>query len=71
MRFETPPGEQMQIDFGEKRFSVARQFVKVLLFVAVRSYSRRVKERAATAALDGTARTSTQASRGGGLSRRR
>lgn len=46
VRFETAPGEQMQIDFGEKRVSVAGVFVKVLFFVAVLSYSRRIFVRA-------------------------
>lgn len=46
VRFETPPGEQMQIDFGEKRVQIAGQLVRVLLFVAVLSYSRRIFVRA-------------------------
>lgn len=46
VRFETAPGHQMQIDFGEKRVSVAGVFVRVLVFVAVLSYSRRVFVRA-------------------------
>jgi transposase len=46
VRFETAPGEQMQIDFGEKRVSIGGQLVKVLLFVAVLSYSRRIFVRA-------------------------
>ncbi|HEY1587878.1 MAG TPA: IS21 family transposase [Polyangia bacterium] len=46
VRFETAPGEQLQIDFGEKRVLVAGVFVKVLFFVAVLSYSRRIFVRA-------------------------
>jgi transposase len=46
VRFETAPGEQMQIDFGEKRVGIAGQLVRVLVFVAVLSYSRRIFVRA-------------------------
>jgi transposase len=46
VRFETAPGEQMQIDFGEKRIGIAGQLVRVLVFVAVLSYSRRIFVRA-------------------------
>lgn len=42
VRFETAPGEQMQIDFGEKRVQIGDQVVAVHLFVAVLSYSRRI-----------------------------
>jgi transposase len=42
MRFETPPGHQMQIDFGEMRASVAGESVRVHLFVATLGYSRRI-----------------------------
>lgn len=42
VRFETAPGQQMQIDFGEKRVSIAGQLVRVYLFVAVLGYSRRI-----------------------------
>lgn len=42
MRFETPPGHQMQIDFGEMRASVAGESVRVYLFVATLGYSRRI-----------------------------
>lgn len=41
MRFETPPGQQMQIDFGEKRIVIAGEAVRVHLFVATLGYSRR------------------------------
>jgi Mu transposase, C-terminal domain/Integrase core domain len=49
VRFETAPGHQMQIDFGEKRISIAGVLVKVFLFVAVLGYSRRVFVRASLA----------------------
>lgn len=42
VRFETAPGHQMQIDFGEKWVSIAGTLVKVFLLVAVLSYSRRL-----------------------------
>ena len=42
VRFETEPGDQMQIDFGEKWVSVAGELVRVFLLVAVLSYSRRL-----------------------------
>ena len=46
VRFETAPGDQMQIDFGEKWISVAGVRTKVYLFVAVLGYSRRIFVRA-------------------------
>jgi hypothetical protein len=46
VRFETPPGEQMQIDFGEKWVQVAASMVRVFFFVAVLGYSRRIFVRA-------------------------
>src|SRR5262245_55136897 len=46
VRLETAPGHQMQIDFGEKRVEIAGRFVRVQLFVAVLSYSRRLYVRA-------------------------
>jgi transposase len=42
VRFETAPGHQLQIDFGEKRVSVAGAFVRVFFLVAVLSFSRRL-----------------------------
>jgi transposase len=42
VRVETAPGAQMQIDFGEKRVTIAGMAVTVFLLVAVLSYSRRV-----------------------------
>jgi transposase len=41
VRFETPPGQQLQIDFGETRVMIAGEPVKVHLFVATLGYSRR------------------------------
>lgn len=41
VRVETAPGTQMQIDFGEKRVTIAGTDIKVFLLVAVLSYSRR------------------------------
>ena len=46
VRFETPPGQQMQIDFGEKVVRIAGQPVKVYLMTAVLGYSRRLYCRA-------------------------
>jgi transposase len=46
VRFETAPGHQMQIDFGEKWIQLAGKRVRVLLFVAVLGYSRRIYVRA-------------------------
>jgi transposase len=42
VRVETPPGEQLQIDFGQKRIAIAGVAVRVFLLVAVLSYSRRL-----------------------------
>jgi hypothetical protein len=42
VRFETAPGHQMQIDFGQKLVSIGGQQVRVYLLVAVLSYSRRL-----------------------------
>ena len=42
VRVETPPGEQLQIDFGQKRILIAGACVRVFLLVAVLSYSRRL-----------------------------
>jgi transposase len=46
LRFETPPGRQLQIDFGETRASIGGEFVKLHLFVATLGYSRRLFVRA-------------------------
>ena len=42
VRVETAPGDQLQIDFGQKRVLVAGAIVRVFLLVAVLSYSRRL-----------------------------
>jgi transposase len=46
VRFETQPGEQLQIDFGERRVEISGSAVKVYLFVATLGYSRRLHVRA-------------------------
>lgn len=43
VRFETPPGRQLQIDFGQRRIAIeGAERDKVYLFVATLGYSRRV-----------------------------
>src|ERR687886_1190760 len=46
VRFETPPGRQMQVDFGERRVMIGDAATKVFLFVATLGYSRRLHVRA-------------------------
>src|SRR5215207_880307 len=46
VRFETPPGRQMQIDFGGASVVIGGQAVRVFLFVATLGYSRRTFVRA-------------------------
>jgi hypothetical protein len=46
VRFETAPGKQMQIDFGEKRVSIGGVKTRLYFFVAVLGYSRRIFVRA-------------------------
>jgi transposase len=46
VRFETQAGEQLQIDFGERRVEIGGAAVKVFLFVATLGYSRRLHVRA-------------------------
>ena len=46
VRYETAPGKQMQIDFGQKWVSVANRRTRVYFFVAVLGYSRRIFARA-------------------------
>ena len=40
VRVESAPGEQLQIDFGQKQVRIAGAWVRVFLLVAVLSYSR-------------------------------
>jgi len=42
VRFETPPGRQLQIDFGETRILIGGETVRVYLFVATLGFSRRI-----------------------------
>jgi transposase len=42
VRVESAPGDQLQIDFGQKRVRIASEWVRVFLLVAVLSYSRRL-----------------------------
>ena len=46
VRFETRPGQQLQIDFGERRVEIGGTKVKVFFFVATLGYSRRLHVRA-------------------------
>jgi transposase len=46
VRFETRPGEQLQIDFGERRVEIGGAAVKVFFFVATLGYSRKLHVRA-------------------------
>jgi transposase len=46
VRFETPPGRQLQIDFGERGVAIGEERMRVHLFVATLGYSRRVCVRA-------------------------
>jgi transposase len=41
VRFETPPGHQLQVDFGAATVMIGAERVKVHLFVATLGYSRR------------------------------
>jgi transposase len=41
VRFETPPGKQLQIDFGERLVEIGGSKVRTYLFVATLGYSRR------------------------------
>lgn len=46
MRFETPPGKQLQIDLGERLVEIRGSKVRAYLFVATLGYSRRRHVRA-------------------------
>jgi hypothetical protein len=43
---ETAPGQQLQVDFGERRVVIGDESTKVFLFVATLGYSRRLHVRA-------------------------
>lgn len=49
VRFETRPGQQLQIGFGERRVRVGERMEKVFFFVATLGYSRRLHVRALAA----------------------
>lgn len=42
LRFETPPGKQLQIDFGSTKVEIGGVLMKVFLFVATLGFSRRI-----------------------------
>lgn len=46
VRFETPPGRQLQIDFGERLVEIGGARVKAFVFVATLGHSRRCHVRA-------------------------
>lgn len=46
VRFETPPGHQLQIDFGERFVEIGGQRTKVFVFVATLGHSRLLHVRA-------------------------
>ena len=46
VRFETRPGDQLQIDFGERRVEIGGVASKVFFFVSTLGYSRRLHVRA-------------------------
>jgi len=46
VRFETPPGRQMQIDFGDTKVWIGDERIGIHLFVATLGYSRRMHIRA-------------------------
>src|SRR5262245_39746812 len=46
VRFETAPGQQLQIDFGERLVEIGGSHVKAFMFVATLGYSRRLHLRA-------------------------
>lgn len=46
VRFETAPGQQLQIDFGERRVEIDGAMIKTFLFVATLGFSRRLHVRA-------------------------
>jgi len=48
IRYETPPGRQLQIDFGEARVWIAGEICRAHLFVATLAFSRRLHVRDAS-----------------------
>ncbi len=42
LRFETPPGQQAQVDCGQRRVGIGEQYVAAHLFVFTLGYSRRL-----------------------------
>lgn len=46
VRFETPPGRQLQIDFGERLVEIGGAKIKAFMFVATLGHSRRLHVRA-------------------------
>ncbi|WP_442880228.1 hypothetical protein [Aurantimonas sp. A2-1-M11] len=44
VRFETRPGVQLQIDFGERRVEIGGVATKVFFFVATLGYYRRLRQ---------------------------
>ncbi|HZL18816.1 MAG TPA: hypothetical protein VFG23_13825 [Polyangia bacterium] len=46
VRFETAPGHQLQIAFGERRVVIGGREMRVYFFVGVLGYSRRIYVRA-------------------------
>ena len=46
VRFETAPGKQMQIDFGERLVEIGGAKLRAYLFIATLGYSRRLHVRA-------------------------
>lgn len=42
VRVESPPGDQLQVDFGQKRVRIGGAWVRIFVLVAVLSYSRRL-----------------------------
>jgi transposase len=46
VRFETPPGRQLQIDFGERLVEIGGAKIKAFVFVATLGHSRRLHVRA-------------------------
>jgi transposase len=53
VRFETPPGRQLQIDFGETRAAIGGESVRLHLFVATLGYSQAFRHERQSAWFDG------------------